>query len=189
MKSKVLRNTMATLVIMLVFSLIVEIYITKNGSIGYIAEDAVFQSSEKKFENAVVIGHLSGSVIKVKLDNGLECNIQLAGAFTPFSGEDFDASYKYSMEKLPAGKRVFLEKAFNFIESKDSEYKIRYIWMNEPSKNPGTDEVKNNLYDARIVADGLGYSIPSWYGSNYNNYIEEFEKYASKNSFGLWGSE
>jgi hypothetical protein len=104
----------------------------------------------------------------------------------PFSGKDFDASYEYSLEKLPEGKTVFLERALNFAEFKRSEYIIRYIWMIEPSKEPGIDEIKNNLYDARIVMDGLGYSIPSWYDSYYNNYIEEFGEFASKNKIGLW---
>jgi hypothetical protein len=58
--------------------------------------------------------------------------------------------------------------------------------MNEPSKDPRIDEMKSNLYDARIVIDGFGYSIPSWYDSYYNNYIEEYGKYASKNNIGLW---
>jgi hypothetical protein len=153
---------------------------------GYISEQDSIQSTRKNVEKAVVVGHVSGSVIKVKMVSGLECNVQLAGAFTPFSGKDYDASYEYTLEKLPVGKTIFLERAFNFAEFKGSEYKIRYIWMNEPSKDPGIDEIKNNLYDARIVMDGFGYSIPSWYDSYYNNYIEEFGKYASKNRLGLW---
>jgi hypothetical protein len=186
MKCKILRNSVILLAILLVFSLIVEVYITKDNNFGYMPEEESTQSSRRNVEKAVVVGHVSGSVIKVKMENGLECNVQLAGAFTPFSGKNFDASYEYSLEKLPAGKTIFLERAFNFAEFKHSEYKIRYIWMNEPSKDPGIDEIKNNLYDARIVMDGFGYSIPSWYDSYYNNYIEEFGKYASKNRLGLW---
>lgn len=186
MKCKILRNGIIILSILLVFSLIVEVYIIKDNNIAYMSEEETTQASRKNVERAVVVGHVSGSVVKVKVKNGLEYNVQLAGAFTPFSGKDYDASYEYSLEKLPVGKTIFLEKAFNFAEFKRSEYKIRYIWMSEPSKDPGIDEIKNNLYDARMVMDGLGYSIPSWYDSYYNNYIEEFGKYASKNKLGLW---
>lgn len=185
MKYKVLINSILILAVLLVFSLLVEVYIS-GINIGYITENAAVNSSEKKIEEGVVVGHVSGSIIKVKMENGLECNVQLAGAFTPFSGKDFDASYEYSIKKLPVGRKIFLERAFNFMEFKNSEYKIRYVWMNEPSNNPEINEIKNNLYDARIVADGLGYSIPSWYDSYYNNYIEEFGKSASKNRLGLW---
>ena len=187
MKCKILRNSVIILTILLIFSLIVEVYINKDNNIGYMSEEETNESSRKNVEKAVVVGHVSGSVIKVEMKNGLECNVQLAGAFTPFSGKDFDVSYEYSLDKLPAGKTIFLERAFNFAEFKGSEYIIRYVWMNEPSKDPGIEEIKNNLYDARIVMDGLGYSIPSWYDSHYNNYIEGFGKYASKNRLGLWG--
>jgi micrococcal nuclease len=186
MKCKILRNSIIILTVFLVFSLIVEVYITRDNSMGYTSEGENTQSSRKNVEKVVVVGHVSGSVIKVEMQNGLECNVQLAGAFTPFSGKDYDASYEYSLEKLPEGKTIFLEKALNFAEFMGSEYKIRYVWMNEPSKDPEIDEIKNNLYDARIVLDGFGYSIPSWYDSYYNNYIQEFGKYASKNKLGLW---
>lgn len=187
MKCKILRNSIIILIILLVFSLIVEVYISKENNIGYMFEEETIQASRKNIEKAVVVGHVSGSVIKVKMENGLECNVQSAGAFTPFSGKDFDVSYEYSLEKLPVGKTIFLERALSFPEFKSSEYKLRYIWMSEPSKDPEIDEIKNNLYDARIVVDGLGYSIPAWYDSYYNNYIEEFGRYASKNRLGLWG--
>lgn len=185
MKCKILRNSIMILVILLVFSLIAEVYITRE-NIGFMLEEETTQASRKNIEKAVVVGHVSGSVIKVKMENGIECNVQTAGAFTPFSGKDFDTSYEYSLEKLPVGKTIFLERALNFAEFKSSEYKIRYIWMSEPSKDPEINEIKNNLYDARIVNDGFGYSIPAWYDSYYNNYIEEFGRYASKNRLGLW---
>lgn len=186
MKFNFLRNSIIILFLMLAFSLIVEVFIIMDNDIGYIAENESVQASGRKVEKAVVVGHLSGSLLKVKMENGLECNVHLAGAFTPFSGKDFDAAHEYSIKNLPVGKRIFLERAFNYPEFKNSEYKIRYIWMYEPSKDPGIDEIKNNLFDARIVMDGLGYSIPSWYNSCYNNYIVEFGKYASKNKQGLW---
>lgn len=189
MNCKILRNFVVVLFLMLIFSLFIQVYITGGNSIMLFPENPekkAAQTSDRDFEKAVVVGHISGSIIRVKMENELECTVQLAGAFTPVSGKGFDESYEYSIEKLPVGKIIFLEKVYNFIEYKNSEYKIRYIWMKKPSNNPEINEIKNNLYDARIVADGFGYSIPSWYDSNYNNYIEEFGRYASKNRLGLW---
>lgn len=187
MKCGILKRFVMALFILLVFSSLIQFYLAEGNSIIFLSEKKNNQTSEKNVEMAVVSGHISGSIIKVEMEDGSECSVQIAGAFTPLSGKEFDASYKYALEMLPVGRMVFLERAFNFLESKDSEYRIRYIWLDEPSNNPKINEIRNNLYDAGIVADGFGYSIPSWYDSYYNNYIEELGKYASKNKLGLWG--
>lgn len=186
MKCKILKNSIIILTVLLVFSLIAEAYILNNYNNAYLSQENYLQTSGKHIEKAVVLGHLSGSVVRVRMINGSEYSVQLAGAFTPFSGKDFEKSFEYSRENLPAGMTIFLERASNYIELKGSNYIIRYVWLNEPGEAPKNEEIKNNLYDARLVMDGYGYSIPSWYNSSYNNYIGELGKYASKNKLGLW---
>lgn len=185
MKSNGLRNIVVFLALMFIFSLTADVLITRYFNAGYLSRSKDSPIAGE-IERAVVTGHLSGSVIKVEMENGQKCSVQLAGAVTPFSGKGFDLAYEYAASGLPVGREIFLERAFNSLELKDSEYKIRYVWMKKPGKNPKADEIRDNLFDARIVMDGFGYSIPSWDNSIYGTYIEELGQYALKNRMGLW---
>ncbi len=189
MESNSLRSIIYSLVLMFVFSLIAEVLITRYYSIGYLNNSEDYEVAAGEVEKAVVTGHISGSVIKVEMEDGQKCNVQFAGAITPFSGSGFNLAYEYIVKELPIGTEVFLERAFNSLEFKDSKYKIRYVWTKEPCQKPGAKEIRNNLLDAKIVMEGIGYSIPCLDNSYYGNYIVELGQYASKNRIGLWNEK
>lgn len=186
MESNSLRKIIIFLALMLVFSLIADMLITRYCNIGYSGRRADSLTAAEYVEKAVVTGHVSGSIIKVEMENGQKCSVQLAGAVTPFSGKEFDQAYEYTAKELPIGREIFLERAYNSLEFSNSKYKIRYVWKSKPNKNPGLEEIRNNLFDAKIVMEGIGYSIPSWDKGYYCNYIVELGQFASKNRKGLW---
>lgn len=146
----------------------------------------VNEDPHENLRKAVVTGYISGDSIRVTMEDGTKCSVKLAGAYAPSSGEDFKLALEFTTSRLPLGTTVYLEKAVKSMEYIKSDYIMGYVWLKKPSKVPDEEEVKKGLYDAVIVCEGYGYSIPPWFNGYYNNYIEGFSKVAKKQGKGLW---
>lgn len=143
------------------------------------------------FEKAVVERVVDGDTIVVKRQNGVSEKIRMVLVNTPetkhpkkgveYFGKEASA---YTKKMLPAGKAVYLEKD---VSERDRYSRLlRYVWVNEPTSKIDTKVLKNNCFNAMLLANGFAQVSVFPPDVKYVNEFRQIEKTAKDNNVGLW---
>lgn len=147
------------------------------------------QPTAVKTITARVVEVIDGDTVKVKM-NGKTETVRLIGIDTPETVHPSKPVQPYGPEasnytksKL-AGKTVYLELD---VEQRDKYGRLlAYVWLAVP-KSTSDNEIKANLFNARLLLDG--YARLSTYPPNvkYVNRFTVWQKEARAKERGLWG--
>ena len=143
------------------------------------------------FEKAIVERVVDGDTIVVKRENGVSEKIRMVLVNTPetkhpkkgveYFGKEASA---YTKKMLPAGKTVYLEKD---VSERDRYSRLlRYVWINEPTSKIDTKVLKNNCFNAMLLANGFAQVSVFPPDVKYVNEFRQIEKTAKDNNVGLW---
>lgn len=148
-------------------------------------------TNNEDIETVEVASVVDGDTIKVYL-GGERYTIRMIGIDTPESVHP-DASKNtiygqkasdYAKQNIEKGQTVYLSKDVSDRDKYDRL--LRYVWLEKPTDVNDENEIREKMYNARVVLDG--YANVYEYAPNntlYNLFLS-FEAEAAQNNRGLW---
>lgn len=157
-------------------------------------EDVTVQyanTDDEEIETVEVASVVDGDTIKVYLD-GEKYTIRMIGIDTPESvhpDETKNTIYgqkasDYAKQTIAKGQTVYLSKDVSDRDKYDRL--LRYVWLEKPINVNDENEIREKMYNARVVLDG--YANVYEYAPNNTLYdlFLSFEAEAAQNNRGLW---
>jgi micrococcal nuclease len=136
---------------------------------------------------AVVVRHIDGDTLRVRLATGAEERVRLIGIDCPEIGdapERFgEEAAMYTAEAVPLGTTVWLE---TDAEARDRHGRLlAYVWLARPEHGDEA-EVSASMLNARIVLDGFAYASTYPPNVRYLGVFTRCQAEANAEGRGLW---
>jgi micrococcal nuclease len=136
-----------------------------------------------------VVRVVDGDTLVAAMPDGAEERLRLIGVDTPEISEPPEPfgleAAAYAAEHLD-GRRVFLE---TDVTPRDRYGRLLgYLWLDSPSGSPGEDQMREKLFNARLLLDGYAQLMTVPPNVKYADNFREFQREARENGRGLWGT-
>lgn len=142
-----------------------------------------------------VVEHVSdGDTVIFRLGDGTEERARLIGIDAPESTSVHvtpepwgkEAS-EYAKTAMPEGSTVYLELG---VEEERDQYGrlFAWVWLERPDSRDES-EIRDKMYNARIVIDGLAENFRKQQSSPYKDLFRDFEAEAREAGRGMWSGE
>ncbi len=93
----------------------------------------------------------------------------------------------FTKSQLKAGRIVWLQ---TDVQSRDRYNRmLAYVWLNEPKDLDSESEIRENMYNARLLLDGYAHVMTVQPNSRYSTLFASFQKEARENNKGLWAAD
>ncbi|MEY8000059.1 thermonuclease family protein [Clostridium sp. Mt-5] len=139
-----------------------------------------------QLEQAVVIKHIDGDTVYVKLENGQDVKVRFIGVNTPESTTEHEQygeeASNYTKSRL-LGKTVYLEKDIG--DTDKYGRLLRYVWLSPPTEI-NESEIINKMFNAMLAVNGYAQQMTIQPNVKYADYFKKFCAEARENNKGLW---
>lgn len=149
-----------------------------------------FSKEERQiYQKAKVKYAVDGDTIWVDID-GKDEKIRFVGVNTPEIAKDGKPAEFMADEakdftnSILKNKEIYLERDISDRDKYDRL--LRYIWLEEPAKNPSLSDIEKNTLNGILVKEGYAYANYYKPDIKYQDYLKELEKSAQDNKKGIW---
>jgi micrococcal nuclease len=151
-------------------------------------KEPIVESS--KYVSAKVVNVVDGDTIDVIIGIDQKYRVRLIGVDTPETVHpNKDVEYfgkeasDYTKNKL-TGKTVYLEKDVSEVDKYGRL--LRYVWLTPPSEDPSEKEIRANMFNAILVANGYANAATFPPDVKYTNLFLKLAEEAKNKGLGLW---
>lgn len=133
-----------------------------------------------------VVSITDGDTVKYLGENGEEVKLRLIGVNTPEKGRPYyQEATDYTKRNL-LNKTVYLE--FDVAPQDKYQRTLAYVWLMPPVDvdNPTEEEIRTNMYNAKIILDGYANVMTIQPNVKYQSYFINYEREAREKNLGLW---
>lgn len=110
-------------------------------------------------QKATLVNVVDGDTLTVKV-NGAEQKVRLIGVDTPESvSSDESKNCEEGVMASAHTKEILVQKKELYLSKDKSETDqygrlLRFVWLEQPTKQPNAEEIKNKMLNARLLKDG-----------------------------------